>query len=47
VLRWSAAGLLEAEKHFHRINGYKDIPILREALSWNIDGIKSHEGALA
>lgn len=47
VLRWSAAGLLETEKHFHRINGYKDMPILREALSRNIDGIKPHEGAMA
>ncbi len=25
ILRWSAAGLLEAERGFHKVNGYKDI----------------------
>ncbi len=33
VLRWSAAGLLEAEKGFRRIKGYRELPVLAEALS--------------
>lgn len=32
VLRWTAAGLLEAESRFHRIAGYRDIPLLVQAL---------------
>lgn len=32
VLRWSAAGLLEAEKGFRRIKGYRELPLLEEAL---------------
>ncbi|MEW6047543.1 MAG: IS256 family transposase, partial [Bacillota bacterium] len=32
VLRWAAAGLLEAESRFHRIAGYRDIPVLVQAL---------------
>ena len=32
ILRWSAAGLLEAEKGFRRIRGYKGIPMLVIAL---------------
>jgi transposase-like protein len=32
VLRWAAAGLLEAEKGFQRIRGYKHMPKLTEAL---------------
>lgn len=39
VLRWSAAGLLEAEKNFRRIRGYKHLPKLEAAL-------KSHERKL-
>jgi transposase-like protein len=30
--RWLACGLLEAEKGFHRIRGYQDLPALRAAL---------------
>ncbi len=33
VLRWSAAGLLEAEKRFRRIKGYRQLPMLAQALS--------------
>ena len=33
VLRWTAAGLLEAEKGFRRIKGYRQLPMLSEALS--------------
>lgn len=32
VLRWAAAGLLDAEKGFRRIKGYKELPILAAAL---------------
>ena len=32
VLRWTAAGVLEAEKQFRRINGYRDLQLLRHAL---------------
>ena len=39
VLRWSAAGLLEAEKKFRRIRGYKHLRKLEEAL-------KEHERKL-
>lgn len=30
--RWAALGLMEAEKRFRRIKGYRDIPILVAAL---------------
>ena len=29
VLRWTAAGVLEAEKQFRRVNGYRDFQVLR------------------
>ncbi len=32
VLRWTAAGMLEAEKQFRRVNGYRDLHLLRRAL---------------
>ena len=32
VLRWTGAGLLEAESRFHRIAGYRDIPLLIQTL---------------
>lgn len=30
ALRWTAAGMLEAEKQFRRIRGYRDLPFARE-----------------
>lgn len=36
ILRWSAAGLLEAEKGFRKIRGYRDMPFL-------VDALKKHE----
>ena len=30
--RLAAAGFMEAERHFHRVNGYRDIPVLIAAL---------------
>ena len=32
VLRWMAAGMLEAEKQFRRVVGYKDLHVLERAL---------------
>ena len=32
ILRWTAAGVLEAERQFRRVNGYRDLPLLRAAL---------------
>ena len=32
VVRWMAAGLLDAEKRFHRVNGYRDMIMLRLTL---------------
>lgn len=33
IERWTAAGLLEAEKRFYRAQGYRDLPALQMALS--------------
>jgi putative transposase len=41
VLRWTAAGLLEAEKHFRKINGYREIPILHRALQHHYQRVAS------
>ena len=32
ALRWAVSGFIEAEKKFRRVNGYKDMPTLLEAL---------------
>ncbi|HLB61670.1 MAG TPA: transposase [Actinomycetota bacterium] len=32
ALRWIAAGMLEAERQFRRVNGYRDLHILKRAL---------------
>ncbi len=32
VLRWTAAGMLEAEKQFRRVRGYRELPLLKSAL---------------
>ena len=32
ALRWTAAGMLEAKKGFRRINAYKQMPLLKQAL---------------
>ena len=33
VVRWCAAGMLEAKKQFRRVNGYLHLPALRAALT--------------
>lgn len=40
VLRWMAAGMLEAEKQFRRINGYKDLHVLKRALDAQREGVE-------
>ena len=32
ALRWTAAGLLEAQETFRRLKAYRQLPILRNAL---------------
>ncbi len=32
ALRWTAAGMLEAQKTFRRLKAYRQLPILRSAL---------------
>ncbi len=32
ALRWTAAGMIEAQKTFRRLKAYRQLPILRKAL---------------
>jgi transposase-like protein len=41
VVRWMAAGLLDAEKRFRRVKGYRDMPTLRVALRRHHQGLES------
>ena len=41
VVRWMAAGLLDAEKRFRRVKGYRDMPMLRVALRKHHQGLES------
>jgi transposase-like protein len=41
VVRWMAAGLLDAEKRFRRVKGYRDMPMLRVALRRHHQGVES------
>lgn len=36
VLRWCAAGMLEASKQFRRVNGFLHLPVLRRALEAHV-----------
>ena len=38
VLRWCAAGMLEAAKQFRRVNGFMHLPALRKALNAHVTG---------
>jgi hypothetical protein len=40
ILRWTAAGVLEAERHFRKVAGYRAIPKLVAAL-------RAHDAAIA
>jgi putative transposase len=39
ILRWTAAGVLEAERHFRRVAGYRGLPKLVVAL-------RAHDAAI-
>jgi putative transposase len=41
VVRWMAAGLLDAEKRFRRVKGCRDMPMLRVALRRHHQGLES------
>jgi putative transposase len=43
ALRWTAAGLLDAEKRFRRVKGYREMVILRRALQKHHDGLASSQ----
>jgi putative transposase len=38
VLRWCAAGMLEASKQFRRVNGFLHLTALRAALDAHVNG---------
>ncbi len=40
ALRWTAAGMLEAEKQFRRLNGHRDLPQLKAALRHHEEVVK-------
>jgi putative transposase len=44
VLRWAAAAYLETEKNFHRIDGYRELWMLKAALD---EGSRTHEEMVA
>lgn len=49
ILRWCAAGVLEAERRFHRVKGFSQLPRLSEALrrrDAEIDGTPSPNSAV-
>ena len=39
VLRWCAAGMVEASKQFRRVNGFMHLPALRKALEAHVAGL--------
>jgi transposase-like protein len=41
ALRWTAAGLLDAEKRFRKVKGYRDMPLLRRAIHQQYQGLAS------
>lgn len=47
VLRWTAAGLLEAEKRFHKVQGYRALPQLRAELLLRLSSDTTIEAASA
>ena len=42
ALRWTAAGMLEAEKQFRKVNGYRDLHILKRALECHQEVVESN-----
>ena len=53
ALRWTAAGLLEAQKTFRRLKAYRQLPILRNALQEHLrkaqadSAIETIQGSIA
>ncbi len=43
VLRWGAAGMLDAERSFHRVRGHRELPKLRAALRRHVRRIDGEE----
>lgn len=43
ALRWVAAGMLEAERQFRKINGYRDLHILERALKRHQEVIEGRD----
>ena len=43
VLRWCAAGMVEASKQFRRVNGFLHLPSLRDALDGHAAGAVTPE----
>ena len=41
VVRWTAAGLLDAEKRFRRVKGYREMVLLRRVLRKEYEGLAS------
>ena len=39
ALRWVAAGMSEAQKHFRRIKGHRDLPLLASALTRHLEDV--------
>ncbi len=43
ALRWIAAGMLEAECQFRRVNGYRDMHVLARALECHKEVIEKRK----
>ncbi len=43
VLRWTAAGMLDAERSFRRVRGHRELPKLRAALQSHAQRIDREE----
>ncbi len=41
ALRWTAAGLIEAQKTFRRLKAYRQLPVLRKALEEHMQKAKA------
>jgi putative transposase len=39
ALRWTAAGMLDAERSFRRVKGFRDLPQLAAALRRHADDV--------
>ena len=44
ILRWVGSGILEAEKKFRRVRGYREMPTLIEALRGRVEDKEVRRG---